>query len=112
MFLSIDVRLGGSDLKRVLECFSTKYTTRKDVTVMAQPERKANHSIAGFGFRKIRSRGLVHIDSVHVEYSVDDQSGFWGSNAGDVASVRKVDPLTHEPVMFSPIIHAYSYMFS
>ena len=112
MFLSIDVRLGGSDLKSVFECFSTKYTTRKDVNVMAQPDKKANHSIDGFGFRKMRSRGLVHMDSVHEEYSFDDQSGWSGSKAGDIASVRKVDPLIHSPVKFLPISQEYSNMFS
>lgn len=109
---SIDVRLEGSDLKSFFECFATKYTSTNDVTVIPQPVRKANHSIAGLGFRKIRSRGLVHTDSVQVEYSVDDQSGLSGSNAGETALVRKVDPLQHSPVRFEPIIQLYAYMLA
>lgn len=85
---------------------------RKEEAVMAQPDRKANHSMAGFGFRKMRRLGLVQMDSVHDEYSVEDQSLWSASNAGDVASVRKVKPFTHSPLMFLPIIHAYSNMFS
>lgn len=72
------------------------------MTVTAQPERKANHSIDGLGFRKMRSLGLVHTDSVHVENSVDDHFGFSGSKAGEIAAVRKVEPLTHKPDRFFP----------
>ena len=69
---------------------------------MAHPDRKANHSIAGFGFRKMRKRGVTHMDSVHVEYFVDSQSCDPSVKAGDSAFVRKVAPCMQTPVMFFP----------
>lgn len=48
---SMDARLDGSDRNKDLECRFTRYTMTKDAIVIPDPDRKANHSIAGFGFR-------------------------------------------------------------
>lgn len=61
--------------------------------MIIRPTIKVSHSDVGDGLRKIRVRGLVQIDSVHVECSVDAQLGFFGSKAGDMARVMNVDDL-------------------
>lgn len=76
---------------------------------MSKPIASVIHSLLELGFRKIRTRGVVQTDSVHVEYSVDAQFGFFSSNAGDMAVVANVGACLQTPVPLAPDIQKYSF---